>query len=129
MSAYKKGHITTFIGKDMYIKGDLHSLGSIFIDGRVEGNIVCQAEVTVSEHAVVKANITAKYILINGEVQGEVESLEGLKINSTGKVFGNIRGDRLIIEEGGVYQGHVNMDVIAAQNIYENKFEFKPQQA
>lgn len=117
---------TTIISHDIHIKGEVHALGPIHVEGRVEGSIISKSYITIGELAVVKANLTANEIVVNGEVQGNVEALKGIKINQTGKVFGNIKGDRLIIEEGGLYQGNVNMDVIASQNIYEGHFEFKP---
>ena len=43
----------------------------------------------------------------------------GLHICKTGKVYGNVTGDQLIIEEGAIYRGKVNMDIISAKNAYE----------
>ena len=40
-------------------------------------------------------------------------------------VFGDISGDKLTIDEGGVYKGKVNMDVISSKNVYEGAFQFK----
>ena len=123
----KKNNInTTIIGHDIHIKGEVQALGPIHVDGRVEGSIVSKNHITIGELAVVKADLTANEIVVDGEVHGNVEAYEGIKINSTGKVFGNITGDRMIIEEGGLYQGNVNMDVIASQNMYEGHFEFRP---
>jgi len=38
-------------------------------------------------------------------------------------LYGDITGDRLIIEEGGIYKGKVNMDIISSKNLYEGKFQ------
>ena len=46
---------------------------------------------------------------------------KSLEINKTVKVYGNISGDQLKIEEGGIFKGKVNMDIISAKNAYEGK--------
>lgn len=115
--------VNTIIGEESEIKGAIHSQGSIRIEGTVEGDIVSQGEVVVGEHSTVKANIYGRRVVVAGVVMGNVEAINGLKICRTGKVYGDIAGDRLIIEEGGIYKGKVNMDVISSSNLYEGKFE------
>ena len=122
----KRDQISTVIGPDVYIKGEVCSLGTVHVEGRVEGNVVSHGDVLIGEQAVLKASLKGKRIIINGEVHGDVEAVQGVKINATGKVFGKITGDRLYIEEGGIYKGEVNMDVIASQNTFEGNYEFKP---
>ena len=68
-------------------------------------------------------NIFAKQVVIAGEVIGNIEATSGLEICNTGRVYGDISGDRLIIDEGAIYKGKVNMDVISSKNIYEGKLE------
>jgi cytoskeletal protein CcmA (bactofilin family) len=115
--------INTFIGEETEFKGVLNSQGSIHIEGTVEGEINSQGEVYLGLKCKAKANITAQKVIIAGELLGNVEAIKGLKICSQGKVYGDLTGDRLIIEEGAIYKGKVNMDIISSQNIYEGKFE------
>jgi cytoskeletal protein CcmA (bactofilin family) len=115
--------VNTIIGEESEIKGSIHSQGSIRIEGSVEGDIVSQGEVVIGEHSKIKANVYGRRVVVAGEVMGNVEAINGLKICRTGKVYGDIAGDRLIIEEGGIYKGKVNMDVISSSNLYEGKFE------
>ena len=78
----KKNNIdTTIIGHDIYIKGEVHALGPILVEGRVEGSMVSKSYINIGENAVVKADLVANEIVVDGEVQGNVEALEGIKIN------------------------------------------------
>ncbi|MBT5855686.1 polymer-forming cytoskeletal protein [bacterium] len=115
--------VTTIVGEETEFKGTLHAQGSVRVEGTLEGEIYSQGEVTIGEKSCVKANIFAKRIIVAGEVTGNIEAIQGLKICKTGKVFGDITGDRLIVEEGGIYKGKVNMDVISSKNLYEGNFE------
>lgn len=115
--------INTIIGEESEFKGAIHSQGSVRIEGRLEGEVFAEGEVYIGEKSYVKANIFGKRVVISGEVNGNVEAINGLKICKTGRVYGDISGNRLIIEEGGIYKGKVNMDVISSNNLYEGKFE------
>jgi len=115
--------VNTLVGEESEFKGTIHSQGSIRIEGALEGEVISQGEVYIGEKSIVKADIFGRRVVIAGEVTGKVEAIQGLKICATGKVHGDISGDRLIVEEGGIYKGKVNMDVISAKNLYEGKFE------
>jgi cytoskeletal protein CcmA (bactofilin family) len=111
--------VNTVIGEESSIKGAIHSQRSIRIEGSLEGEINSQGEVYISEKSQVKANIFGRNVIVAGEVVGNIEAIKSLTIRKTGKVYGNITGDKLTIEEGGIYKGKVNMDVISAKNPYE----------
>lgn len=115
--------LNTLIGKGTDFKGVLHTQGSVHVEGHFEGEINAKGEVFVAEKSKVKANIFAKRVVISGEVIGNIETVQGLEISKMGRVYGNISGDRLIIEEGAIYKGKVNMDIISSQNQYEGKLE------
>jgi len=115
--------VSTVIGEETTIKGIIHTQRSIRIEGVVEGEINSQGEVYIGEKSKIKANIVGKTIIVSGEVIGNIEAIKGLKICKTGKVYGNIAGDQLLIEEGGIYKGKVNMDIISSKNIYEGELE------
>lgn len=116
--------VNTMIGKETHFIGTLHSQGSIHIEGCFEGEINAQGEVFIGEKSKVKANITAQRAVVAGELIGDIEVVKGLEITKTGRVYGNISGDRFIIEEGAIYKGKVNMDVISSKNMYEGTVEF-----
>jgi cytoskeletal protein CcmA (bactofilin family) len=115
--------VSTVIGEETTIKGIIHTQRSIRIEGTVEGEINSQGEVHIGEKSQVKANIVGKTVIVSGEVIGNIEAIKGLQICKTGKVYGNISGDQLHIEEGGIYKGKVNMDIISSKNIYEGELE------
>lgn len=117
--------VTTILSKESNFKGELKTSGSVRIDGSFEGRIEAQSEVIVGDGCLVKADINAKRVIVEGEVRGNIEASHGLEICSTGKVFGNITGDRLIIEEGAVYQGQVKTDVTTSKE-YDQANDLDP---
>ena len=115
--------LNTVIGENSEVKGTIHSQGSILVEGTHEGEINAKGEVLIGQNSFIQGNVFAKRVVISGEVHGNVEAINGVKIAETGKVYGDITGDRLIVEEGGIYKGKVNMDIISSKNLYEGKFE------
>lgn len=117
----KLSAITTVIGPDSSIKGTIDSQESIRIEGAFEGTINSQGEVLISEGAVINADIYGRRVIVAGEVKGTIEAINGLEITGTGRVYGNISGDRLVVDEGAVYKGNVNMDIITSKRKYEEE--------
>ena len=117
--------VTTVIGEDTEFKGSLTTQGSVRIEGQFEGQLSAQGEVYVGQASKVKAEIFGKKVVVAGEVTGSIEAISGLEITSTGRVYGDITGDRLTVDEGAIYKGRVNMDVITAKGADES-FEYRP---
>ena len=116
---FKADIVTTIIGEDVFVKGSIHTQRSVKIEGSFEGEINSKSEVFIGPKSKVKATIIAKRIIVAGEIIGDIEASSGINILNTGKVFGNISGDQLNIEEGAIYKGSVNMDIISSKSIYE----------
>jgi len=116
---FKTEIINTIIGEDSHFSGVVNTQRSIRIEGSFEGEIHSQGEVHIGAQSRIQANIYGKKVIIAGEVKGNIETATGLEISKTGKVYGDVKGDRLIISEGAIYKGKVNMDIISAKNPYE----------
>jgi cytoskeletal protein CcmA (bactofilin family) len=106
---YDIGMITTVFSKDTEFFGDLSFKKSLQINGYFEGEIVSGGFLVVGEGAVVKANIRAKTVILQGTVYGNIEALSRLEIHGTGKLYGNIRTAKLQIADGVVFEGTCEM--------------------
>ena len=116
-------NVISYFSPTTVIEGDIHADGSVHIDGRLKGTIVCNGDLIIGETSQVHGEIKAKNVFVSGFFKGTIESIEGLEILSTGRVEGDIKGSKLTISEGGIYKGMVNMDVIESQSIYEGSFQ------
>jgi len=117
---FEEGTVDTLIGEQAKIDGNIYTKGSLRIEGTVKGKINAQGEVFIGEKSSVEASIFARRVVVAGEVKGNIEAINGLEIISTGKLYGDITGDQLIIEEGAIYKGNVNMDVISPKKLIDN---------
>jgi cytoskeletal protein CcmA (bactofilin family) len=87
-------NITTLISKATEITGDVHFSGALEVEGKVFGNIYADddssAEVRVRECGLVKGEIQAPLIIINGMVEGDVYSSNHIELAAKARVHGNV---------------------------------------
>ena len=99
------------IGPSIRIKGEVSGDEDLLIQGRVEGSITLKThEVSVGESGQVFADILAKTIRIDGKVQGDITAVENVVISRLGNVRGNIVAPRVLLEDGAVFKGSIDMD-------------------
>lgn len=94
------------LSQGIRIKGEITGGEDLFIDGTVEGKVNFQNSVlTVGPNATVKADITAREIVVRGRVHGKLDGSDRVQIWSSARVEGDIRADRVSIEEGAEIRG------------------------
>ncbi|MCU0821551.1 MAG: polymer-forming cytoskeletal protein [Spirochaetes bacterium] len=106
---YDIGMIATVFGKDTQFFGDLTFKKSLQINGTFDGEIKSGGFLVIGEDAVVKANISAKTVIVKGTIHGNVEATDRLEIQARGRIYGNIRTSKLTIADGVVFEGSCEM--------------------
>jgi cytoskeletal protein CcmA (bactofilin family) len=102
------GKATACISQGIKIKGEITGSEDLFIDGPVEGKLnLGNSSVTVGPNGTVKADITAREVVVRGRVEGKIAGKERVQLWSTGHVSGEISTQRLAIEDGAVLRGKV----------------------
>jgi cytoskeletal protein CcmA (bactofilin family) len=98
--------ISTFIGGDASIDGNIEFKGTIRVDGRVKGRISSNGgTVIVGEKAVVNAEMFVSVAVIMGEVSGTIDAKERIEVYPPGRVGGDIQSPVISIEPGGIFNG------------------------
>jgi cytoskeletal protein CcmA (bactofilin family) len=100
--------VSAWIGQGVVIEGKIMSAQDLRIDGKVEGTIeVGDHGLILGAGAAVKANLTARTILISGAVIGNVTATERIDLHASGSVEGDISTPRLVMVDGAVVKGKV----------------------
>ena len=105
----KSDSAINFLGKQTEWEGDLTFDGTFRIDGYFKGRITSGGTVIVGEEAMINADINVSYIIIQGEVHGNITSDQRVDIHNPGKVFGNIQAPAVVIENGVIFEGTTRM--------------------
>ena len=105
------GRKSGMIGPSITIHGDVTGEEDLVVDGVIEGTVnLKENNLVVSENGKVTANVNARIIRVDGEVKGELRGTEQVSISPTGKVSGDIRAPRVVLEDGCQFKGSVDME-------------------
>lgn len=103
------------VSQGIKIKGELTGSEDLFIDGVVDGKVtLSNSTLTVGPNATVKAEIIAKELVVRGRAEGKFTASERVQIWHTARVDGDIKSERISIEEGAEMRGKLEAGKPAA---------------
>ena len=98
------------VGPSITITGGLAGEEDVIIQGRVEGTIDFKGySVTIGEHGRVKADIHAREICVEGSLEGNLFGQERVELRASGRVIGNIESARVVMQDGAIFKGSIDM--------------------
>lgn len=106
----KQVKISTLIGSSAELEGDFAVKGSARIDGKVNGNVNVTETLIVGTSGNINGNVSAKAVVIGGEILGNVEAPEKAELTATARVIGDITTAVIVIDENAVFQGRCDMN-------------------
>lgn len=104
-SATKEVKLTnSILSAAVKIKGSVTFDAPAVIQGLIEGDLVSSSRLIISETGFIKGTVKAKYLIVEGKIEGEVFS-GNLNVKSTAIINGNVFTECLSIEEGASFEG------------------------
>ncbi len=97
------------IGEGSIFDGRFFVNGSILIEGKFQGDIRTDDQLTVGPTGKVKTDIQARRVTIAGTLIGNIVASEEVSLMHTGKVLGNIVTPKLTVEPGVITEGKVTI--------------------
>lgn len=98
------------IGKSVQIYGEVKGSEDLVVDGTVEGTItLTESRLTIGPNAHVKANVSARDVVLLGNLVGDISASGRVDLRSGSNLKGDIRAARLAIEENSVLSGQVEL--------------------
>jgi len=120
-------NLSTIVGKDSVFTGDLEVKGTLRIDGRIKGKIICDETVSIGATGDVEAEIDAKMVIVAGTVVGNIRTSEKIEMQAKAKVLGNVSTKNIVIEQGAIFHGSCQMKGVKEGEIKADKImEKKP---
>lgn len=98
------------IGKSVIIKGELSGSEDLYVDGQVEGSIRLDGNsLTVGPNGQVRADVSAKSVVIQGKLEGNIKATDRAELRKTAITTGDITTKRIAIEEGAMFKGKLDI--------------------
>lgn len=101
----------TTVGSKTRINGKVSGTDRLVVHGLVEGEVAMDGDVVVEPDGRVEATLAGDTILIRGVVNGEVTGRGKVEIAPDGRMIGDVRTARILISDGAVFKGRVEMDI------------------
>jgi cytoskeletal protein CcmA (bactofilin family) len=93
------------------VKGEITSDEDLQIDGRVEGPVSLRGNrLTVGRSGQLNSEVTAREVIVYGNVSGNLRARDRVEIKKDGRVIGDIATARISIEDGAYFKGHIEIE-------------------
>ena len=103
------------IDNQLSISGDLHTEGTVRVDGRVEGSLHRADTLIIAAGGVVIGDVEAREVVIGGNLCGTLTVSGRVEVQATAEVEGDIRAAAVMLQEGGTVRGHVAIHPIGSK--------------
>lgn len=110
-----KDEINAFLGAGTVYEGKLSFQGAVRVDGVFSGQMDSEGSLIVGKDASIDGTLRVGELLLSGRFVGDVYAKKRVMIHRGGVLEGTVHAPALIMEDGGILQGQVNM-----QNMGEN---------
>ena len=91
------------------LDGRLRVGNHLRIEGEARGEIQCDGTLTIAEGGLVGAQVRADNVVVAGTLTGDVTCRHRLEILPTGRLAGTIMTGSIVIQEGAVIEGTLQM--------------------
>ena len=93
------------LSSDVEIKGKLRFSNDLIIDGRIEGEVNSEGDLTVGENAQIIGNIKTRSVVVFGKVEGNITVTDRCELKQNAILHGDVAAGKLAIEEGATFMG------------------------
>lgn len=98
------GYAGFFLGPQIQAEGIIKSDDDIFIDGQFQGDIKTPGAVEIGKNAQLRGTISARSVILEGDINATVEAVEEINIASCAQVKGQLTGSRIAMETGATVE-------------------------
>ncbi|MEE2785766.1 MAG: polymer-forming cytoskeletal protein [Myxococcota bacterium] len=101
----------TVIGSTLVIEGELNSDEALVVQGTIRGKVATSESMYVENSANVEADVEADSVEVSGVLTGNIDASARVEIKADGKMVGDVRSPRILIADGALFKGSIDMDV------------------
>jgi cytoskeletal protein CcmA (bactofilin family) len=93
------------LSSDVEIKGKLRFSNDLIIDGRIEGEVNSEGDLTVGENAQIVGDVKTRSVVVFGRIEGNITVTDRCELKQNAILHGDVAAGKLAIEEGATFMG------------------------
>lgn len=101
----ESGAVTSILGQELQLVGDVSFKGKLRLDGRIKGNVRGDYLI-MGENGVVVGDVLVNTFVCSGRVDGNVNAKK-FQISNRGVINGKVEASDLAVESGAALNGEV----------------------
>lgn len=98
-----------FLDKSVRMEGTLEFTGTFRLNSRAKGTLISTHTLMLGEAAQVEGQIEGNHVIVSGRFDGVIFAKGRVEIQAKGVVTGEIHTPCLVIDPGGIFDGHCHM--------------------
>ena len=110
-SAARSAGAQTVIGSSIVVDGEISGDEDLVVHGTVKGKISIKENLFVEGSGVLEADVETATAEVAGQVTGNIVAAQRIELKPDSKVMGDIRAPRVLIADGAMFKGSIDMDV------------------
>ncbi len=104
-----KDAIMNVLHKGSTTEGTIQINGTIRIDGKLKGRVETTEKIVIGETGVIDGDLKAKEVNLSGKCKGTITAENLVVLHSSAIFDGDIKCKKLVVEEGVILDGNINM--------------------
>jgi cytoskeletal protein CcmA (bactofilin family) len=101
--------ITTVLGPDVSIKGELAFEKALRLQGKFDGEVKTPGLLQVDGGASLTGDVKAGNVRVEGTIRANITATGKIELRQTADYEGDLQANKLVVEEGAVFKGHVSV--------------------
>jgi len=107
----------TIIGKGITLESALLTgKESVRIEGVYLGDVDLDGSLILGDTGVIEGFVRAKYVIIAGQMRGNIECSSTVHITSTARITGDIKSQSIIVDDGAQLNGRSQVGEVPTPN-------------
>ena len=100
---------SSFLGPHVVVDGTVSGDENVIIEGTVRGKVDLKSDLKVGKSARIEAAVHARNVAIEGTVKGDISADNRVELFAGSTVDGNIKAPKIVVAEGAIFRGNVDM--------------------
>jgi len=103
------GSAVTVIASNTHFTGKIQLEDTFRISGYFKGEIHCRRMVWVEKTGRIEGTVNARRVVIEGEINGKIESADHVELRSNGRMIGDINAGKITVAQGCFFDGQARI--------------------
>lgn len=99
------GATRNVLSSDVEIKGTVKFTNDLVVDGKIEGEITSDGNLTVGENARIRAEVKTGSVVVYGKIHGNITVTDRVELKAGAEIVGDIKAKTLAIDAGAIFVG------------------------